>query len=224
MIILLFGLGIVFASCAGLPKPTESNFKDPVITLESFEVPQYDGYWYYGAKTKPVKGKAGNHGAPLPLSFVFNIENPNPYPIVLESVKFTVAFDKEFELVTYNCQDQMGIPYGKLEGLFTKKVIEPYSNKYRATTMITVRSGLLSLLVTGGFKLKAKGINAWQALEKWWTGVPGYTTPVTVKEGSFVFKANGVKRETALAFWEKTASNTSSFTVQPLPSGPSCCP
>jgi hypothetical protein len=56
MTVLLFGLAVVFASCAALQKPTAANFKDPVITLESFMVPQYDGYWYYGSKIKPTKG------------------------------------------------------------------------------------------------------------------------------------------------------------------------
>ena len=182
MTVLFFGLGVVLTSCVTIPvKPSEANFKAPVITLESFEVPQYDGYWYYGGKTKPTKGKAGNHGAPLPMNFVFSIENPNPYPVLLEGMKFTVAFDKEFDLVTVSNQDASWIPAGK-------------TNQVRASTLITVRSGLLALLVTGGYKLKAKGWNAWQALERWWTGVTDYTLPVTVHEGAFVFKADGVTK------------------------------
>ena len=182
MTVLIIGLAVIFASCAGMmTKPTAANFKAPVIALESFEVPQYDGYWYYGAKTKPAQGKAGNHGAPLPMNFVFSIENPNPYPVLLEGMKFTVAFDKEFDLVTVNNQDSCWIPAGK-------------TNQIRAATLITVRSGLLSLLVTGGYKLKARGWSPWKALERWWTGVPDYTIPVTVHEGAFIFKADGVTK------------------------------
>ncbi|MFH0844765.1 MAG: hypothetical protein V1930_04760, partial [Pseudomonadota bacterium] len=82
MTILLCGLVVVFASCAGvMTSPTASNFKDPVITLASFEVPQYDGYWYYAKAVKPTKGDPDDRGAPLPMSFVFNIQNPNPYPV-----------------------------------------------------------------------------------------------------------------------------------------------
>jgi hypothetical protein len=181
MTVLLFGLAIVFVSCAALQRPTEANFKDPVITLESFMVPQYDGYWYYGSKVKPTKGQAGDHGAALPMSFLFNIDNPNPYPVLLDGYQFTVAFDKEFDLVTVVNQDSYWLPAGKTQ-------------QVRASTLITVRSGLLSLLVTGGFKLKAKGSNAWEALEKWWVGVPDYTIPVTVHEGSATFKADGVTK------------------------------
>ena len=179
MTVLIFGLGVILASCAGVQvKPTETNFKAPEITLESFEVPQYDGYWYYGAKTEPTKGEAGDHGAPLPMSFVFNITNPNSYPVLLEGYSFSVAFEG-FDLITVNNIDSCWIPAGK-------------TNQVRATTLITARSGLLSLLVTGGYKLKAKGINAWEALEKWWKGVSDYSVPVTLHEGAFTFSANGV--------------------------------
>ena len=179
MTVLLFGLVVVFASCAALQKPTEANFQDPTITLESFMVSQYDGYWYYGSKIKPTKGEAGDHGAALPMSFLFNINNPNPYPILLDDFRFTVAFDKDFDLVTVITQDDCWIPAGKTQQL-------------RASTLITVRSALLSLLVTGGFKLKAKEIGVWDALEKWWVGVPDYSVPVTVHEGAATFKADGV--------------------------------
>jgi hypothetical protein len=173
-------IALVMASCAGMQtKPTEANFKAPVIKLESFEVPQYDGWWYYAKAVKPTKGDPDDRGAPLPMSFLFSIENPNTYPVLLEGVKFTVAFDKDFDLITYNNNDANWIPAGK-------------TNQVRVTTMITGRSALLSLMVTSGFKLKEKGWSAWDALERWWKGVPEYTVPVTVKEGAFMFKADGL--------------------------------
>jgi hypothetical protein len=60
--------------------------------------------------------------------------------------------------------------------------------------MITVLSGLLNLLVTGGFKLKDKGTNAWDALEKWWTTIPDMAFPITIHEGAFTFKADDVSK------------------------------
>lgn len=178
--VMLFALAFVFASCAGMQvKPTATNFKSPVITLASFEVPQYDGYWYFSSKTKPTKGKAGNRGAPLPMSFLFDIQNPNPYPVLLEGIKFTVAFDDEFQLVTVNNDDSYWLPAGK-------------TDQVRCTTMITARSALLSLLVTGGYQLKARGWSPWKALERWWTGVPNYSVPVKVAEGAFTFNAGGM--------------------------------
>ncbi len=181
MMVLIFGLGVVLASCAGMQNPSNSGWKDPVITLESFTVPQYDGYWYYSGKDKTTKGKPGDRGAPLPMSFLFDIHNPNPYPVLLDDFQFTVAFDKDFDLVTVNLQDSYWIPAGK-------------TDQIRATTMITVRSGLLSLLVTGGYKLKERKWSPWAALERWWTGVPDYSVPVTVHEGAASFSADGVSK------------------------------
>jgi hypothetical protein len=180
MTVLIFGLAVVLTSCAAMQTPGTAGFKDPTVSLESFMVPQYDGYWYYSKKIKPVKGKGGDRGAPLPMTFLFNINNPNPYPILLEGFQFTVAFEG-FDLVTVSNVDSVWIPAGKM-------------SQHRASTMITVRSALLSLLVAGGFKLKAANMNAWQALEKWWKGVPEYTVPVTVHEGAATFTADSVTK------------------------------
>jgi len=179
LIALIFGFGLLFASCAAVQvKPTAANFKAPKIALEMIEVPQYDGYWLY-SKMKPTKGKGGG-SAPLTLAVTFNITNPNPYPVFLDGYKFTIAFE-EFDMVTVKGYETQWIPAGK-------------TNQLRATTMITVHSGLLTLLVTGGFKLKAKGTNAWAALEKWWTQIPDMSFPITIHEGAFPFTANGVSK------------------------------
>ena len=181
MTVLILGMALLFSSCAMfMGKPSESNFKDPVITLESFMVPQYDGFWLYGSKIKPALGAAGDHGAPLPMTFLFNIENPNGYPVELSGYQFTVAFEG-FDLVTVNSNDVIWIPAGK-------------TNQVRATTMITVKSAQLSLLVAGGFKLKEKNMKWNEALEKWWTGIPDYSVPVTVHEGAFSFSAGSVNK------------------------------
>lgn len=179
LIALMFGVGVIFASCAGMQvKPTAANFKAPVIALELVEVPQYDGYWVY-SKIKPTKGKGGG-SAPLPLAVTFNITNPNPYPVLLDGYKFTIAFE-EFDMVTVNGYEAQWIPAGK-------------TNQLRATTMITVGTAVGNLLVTGGFKLKAKGTDAWAALEKWWTTIPDMAFPINIHEGAFTFRADGVSK------------------------------
>lgn len=175
----IFAIAVVFASCAGVQtKATESNFKAPVITLESLES-RYDGWWYYSKKVEPTKGDPGENGAPMTMSFLFNIQNPNPYPVRLEGIKFTVAFDQVFDMLGVHNNDISWIPPGK-------------TNQVRVNAMIMPNAGLLGLLVTGGYQLKAKGWSAWDALERWWKGVPESTVPVTVKEGAFAFSADGV--------------------------------
>jgi hypothetical protein len=173
MVALLFG-------CAAMQKPSESNFKDPVITLSHVEVQKYWGWWFYGAKVEPTKGKAGNNAAPLALAYIFEIQNPNDYPVVMEELKFTVGFE-EFDLDTVILTDAMWIPAGK-------------TNTVRALSVFDARSAQLSLLVTGGFKLKEKGMSFWDALEKYWTGIPDFSFPVHANQGSAIFKADGVVR------------------------------
>jgi len=182
MTVLIFCLSVALISCVTTQvKPTEKNFIAPKITLESFEVPQYDGYWYISKKTKPTKGQAGDRGAFLPMSFVFNIENPNPYPISLEEIQYSVLFDKEFVMITTADQVSNWIPPGK-------------SDQVRVTTMITARSALVGLLLANAVTLKAKGWKMWDTLEKWWKGVPEGTTPVIFSQGAFTFTANGLTK------------------------------
>ena len=74
----VFVLAVLMSGCAGMSKPTESNFKTPVVTLEYVDVAHYFGWWYYSPKIKPTKGKAGHNSAPLDYAFIFNIKNPFP--------------------------------------------------------------------------------------------------------------------------------------------------
>ena len=181
LIALMFGVGVIFASCAGVQtKPTAANFKAPVIAIEMIDVPQFDGYWYYSGKIKPTKGKAGNHGAPLPVAITFNITNPNPYSVLLEGYIFSLAFEG-FELITVNGYETQWVPAGK-------------TNQLRATTLVTTRSALLILGAVSGHQLKAKGMNPWSAMEKWWTTIGDMAFPINITDGTFTFSANGVTK------------------------------
>ena len=78
----IFVAAAMLAGCAGAPAaPTQQNFKAPVVTLDSMEVAHAFGYWYFSKKVQPTKGKPDNVGAPLELAFIFNVENPNEYPV-----------------------------------------------------------------------------------------------------------------------------------------------
>ncbi len=170
-------------ACATVPTPTEQNFETPVVTLNSVEVAHYWGWWYFSDEVEPTMGKAGNYGAPLDLAFILDIQNPNSYPVLIENLKFTVAFE-EFDLNTVSSTETQWIPGGK-------------TNQVRVHAMFDGRQSLLSLLVTGGFKLKEKSGDAGSGaalkqLRTWWEGVPEYAFPIHVKEGSAAFKADGL--------------------------------
>jgi hypothetical protein len=183
-------VGTFLVSCASTPTPSESNFKTPVVRLNSVEVAHYWGWWYYSKKIEPTKGNAGDYGAPLDLAFVFDVENPNTYPVMMESLSFTVAFE-EFDLNTVSSMETQWIPAGK-------------TNQVRVHAMFDGRQSLLSLLVTGGFKLEEKGMGtgaggALKQLATWWEGIPNFSFPVHVKGGSAIFKADGLTNVASFA-------------------------
>ncbi len=183
-LVLCFSVAIVAAllfGCVGRTvKPNEKNFKAPVVTLDSMEVAHAFGYWYFSNKVKPTKGKPDNVGAPLDLAFTFNIENPNEFPIMMEKLQFDVAFE-DFVLNTVSTTATQWIPAGQ-------------TNQVKVHAHFDVRQSLLSLLVTGGFKLKEKNTNVWAQLEAWWTGIAEYSVPVHVQAGTAIIKADGLSK------------------------------
>jgi LEA14-like dessication related protein len=178
---LMVGMGMMVASCASMQgKPTAANFKDPIVTFETVQVTQYNGYWYYGGNIKPTKGTAGANSAVLPLAFVFNITNPNSFPVQLDGFGFTIAFE-DFDVNMVNAYETQWIPPGK-------------TNQISVYSIVDVHQVLSSLLVPNAFKVKEMGTNAWALLEKWWIGIPEYTIPIHVKGGSATFLAGSEQK------------------------------
>jgi len=183
----VFVVAALLMGCAGMAvKPTEKNFKAPIVTLSHVEVQNYWGWWYYSKKVEPTKGTAGDYGAPINLAFIFQIQNPNEYPVMMEKLQFTMGFE-DFDLNTVIGNEPMWIPAGK-------------TNEIRLNSLSDARQALLSLMVTGGFKLKEQGISPWDALEKWWTEVPEFTFPIYVKEGAALFNADGLMKSVTFNF------------------------
>ena len=189
--IVLTGLSVIVITallmgCAGMQaKPTEKNFQTPVVTLNYVDVAHYFGWWYNSPKVKPTKGKAGHNGAPLDLAFIFDINNPNPFPVLLDGFKFATVLDGIEINAGYSTETQW-IPAGK-------------TNQIRVEVMYDVRGTQLSLLVVAGQQLKDKGINFWDQIEKIWVGAPDFSYPVGVVQGAAVFKADGLTKVAAFS-------------------------
>jgi len=181
MIAFFFSAGLIFVSCAGMPtKPTEANFKAPAVALELVQVPSYFGYWYYDAKATPLKGKPGANSAVLPVAFLFNITNPNDYPIKLDGFLFTVAFE-DIDINIVNAYETQWIPAGK-------------TNQLAPVLIIDVQQVLGGLMVANYEKVKAKNATPWGLLERWWTEIPNMTVPIDVRRGAATFTADGVQK------------------------------
>jgi len=196
-------LAAILTGCAAtVLKPTEQNFETPSVTLSSVEVEHYWGWWYFSDELKTYLGTKDIKGAPLDLAFIFRIENPNPFPVKMENFKFTIAFE-EFDLNTVFSREIQWIPAGKSKKyIFSKWEPTGMHNQVRVHAMFDGRQSMMNLRETGGFKLNDKGMGAGtqgalKQLEAWWKGIPDFTFPIYVKEGSAVFKVNGFTKVAA---------------------------
>jgi hypothetical protein len=186
MTVLLVGLGFILASCVTVPvKPTAANFKDPVIKLDSVQLGYYEGFWYYG-KAKVAMGKApkGGGSSPVGLNFVFEITNPNNYPVLLESAQFVLYFD-DYELRVVRDNNEMWIPAGKTNAKMMAVTLTPFSTYVKF------------LLASKQLALQ-RGDKPWDKIKQWWTGLPDMSFPIDVKEASFSFRADGVSKALSL--------------------------
>jgi hypothetical protein len=141
-------------------------FKAPVVKLERVEIANYWGYYLDGILDKEGKLTAGRRGAPLVLSFVYALHNPNNLKIMLDNVKFTVAFEG-FELNTLTFFDNSYIP-GKT------------TNNLRLNGTFDHNTANLSLMVTNGHRLQEMNVKSGDLLKKWWEGISDFNFPITV--------------------------------------------
>ena len=149
------------------------------------EISYYTGYYYFSKEVKPTKGKADNYGAPLLMTFVYKIHNPNRYPLMLDGLSFTVMFEN-FRVNNVISSEAMWIPAGK-------------TNLLRVPAMFDTRQTLLTLIMPEAVKLQDKEMSPWSVLEKWWTGAPDFSYPISATEGAAVFRAGSVIRAVPFA-------------------------
>ena len=184
---LCFILGVVLAACAGMGiKPTEANFKAPSVKLDSIQIEYYNGFWAYG-KAQVEKGKAPAFGgtSAATLAFVFDIMNPNSYPVQYDSASFYIFFE-DYELRVVNDNNPMWIP----AGMTNTKVL-----------VVTIDAAT----TWGKFRLAGKqlamerGDDPWKKVEEWFTKLPEMSFPIDLKDGQFLFSADGVYKSVPIA-------------------------
>jgi hypothetical protein len=185
---MLLGLTAIVAlvsGCVSIPMADESNFKLPLIGLDHVVISYYTGFYYFSSEVTPTRGKADNYGAPLLMTFVYKIHNPNQYPVMLDGFTFTVMFE-DFKVNNVISPEAMWIPAGR-------------TNLLRVPAMFDTRQTLLALILPEAKKLSNKKMSPWDVLEKWWTGAPDFAYRISVTEGSAIFRADGVIRAVPFA-------------------------
>jgi len=163
----------VGAQCA-VQQAAPAELQTPNVTLERVEIAHY---WPFLLDMKgQVPGFEGiRHGSPLELAFIFNVENPNDFDVMLDTLRFTVAFE-DFELQTVGVYEDSWIPPHKI-------------NQVRVNVTFDSVTVLLSLLVTGGFKLEEQGVSGPEKVRGWWDGVQDFAFPIQVVGGTADFKS-----------------------------------
>ena len=179
-IILCIALAII--SCAGVQtKPTEANFKAPSVKLDFIQVDYYSGFWTYGG-AKVERGTAPQFGgsSAVTLLFVFEIHNPNEFPIRYDSGSFFVFFE-DYELRVVNDSNPMWIPAGMT------------NSKVLPVTIDGVTTWGKFLLAGKELAIK-RGDDPWKKVEEWFTKLPDMSFPIDLRDGQFAFSANGLTR------------------------------
>ncbi len=141
------------------------TLKLPVITLDRVEIAGYWGYWFDAPNRR---------AAPLALAFIFAIENPNKAAVMLDDLKFTVAFE-DFEVNTVMIYDDNYIPAMTKEFLRVNVLLDAF-----------ITNGLLA--VTSGHRLLEMNVKGTDLLEKWWKGVADFDFPIEVRNGTATFE------------------------------------
>jgi len=167
-IILLVGLAV--AGCATMPG-TGGSPRPPLVKLERVEVASYFPY-----APPPAR-------VPLVLGFIYNVRNPNDFPVALEEMKFTVSFEGKpgeyFALNTPIIYEKMSIP-GKT------------TNQLRVTTVLDSLVVPGNLAVTSGRRVTDLGLKPGDMVKDWWEKVGDFPFGIKVSEGVAMFEGGSL--------------------------------
>jgi hypothetical protein len=137
--------------------------KAPVVKLERIDVANIQSFYL---------DAAAKRGAIMNLGFVFALENPNNFKVMLDEIKFSVSFE-DFYLASITYYDDNFIPaktkdYLRINGFFDSM------------------TGMATLRTVGGEQLKEKDAKPDDLLKKWWEEIGDFKFPIKVV-GSAVF-------------------------------------
>lgn len=164
LIIMIFVVGGMAACKPGL-LPTDDPGR-PKVTLERVEV----------AGAFPWADPPARN--PLALAFVFNIENPSGFNIMLDNMKFAYSFE-----VNPDYYVEMNVPVAYDRIYFPPKTI----SQYRIVNMLDSAVITGKLMVTQGAKLQALNLKPVDLIKDWYTKIGDFAFGIKVGEGMAVF-------------------------------------
>lgn len=154
------------------PASWAGDMVTPRIALERFEVSHYEGFWLFDKSMRPARGEAGDHGAPLSVSFVFLVENLNTRAISLKGMSFGAAFDG-FDLMAVKNRDVFWLPPGK-------------TVRVRMNGFVSA-GGAYEKISAQGQTLAERRLSAWEAVEAVYGKVAAREAFVEIRGGKAEF-------------------------------------
>lgn len=167
--IVLLLVTLAVAGCATMPGAGGTP-QAPQVKLERVEVASYFPY-----AAPPAR-------VPLVLGFIYNVNNPNDFPMALEELKFTVSFEAKpgeyFALNTPTVYEKMSIP-GQT------------ANQLRVVAVLDSLIAPVNLAVTSGQRVTALGLKPGDVVKGWWEKIGDFSFGVKVSEGVAIFNGPG---------------------------------
>jgi hypothetical protein len=162
-------VALLAVGCASMPG-AGASVQPPGVQLERVEVASYFPY-----APPPAR-------VPLVLGFIYNLTNPNDFPVTLEEFKFTTSFEAKpgeyFPLNTPIVYETMHIP-GKT------------TNQLRVTVVFDSMIVPGNLAVTSGTRVVSLGLKPGDLVKEWWEKIGDFSFGIKVSEGVAMFSTPG---------------------------------
>ena len=167
LITFAFAVGGLTACCKPGLLPTQETGK-PKVTLERVEVVSSFPWADLPART------------PLALGFVFNINNPSGYNIMLDNMKFAFSFE-----VTPDTYVEINVPVSYDRIYFPPNT----TSQYRIVSIIDSAVVNGKLAVTQGSRLQDLNLKPADVLKNWYEKIGDFSFGIKVSEGMAVFSS-----------------------------------
>ncbi len=157
-VMVLVTLGLALQGCETMetvgPAQYAGPAKAPVVKLERVEVNHIQPFFIaprIDYKDPQNPGKVGGYGytSTMSLAYVFHIQNPNNFPVMLDELRFTAAFE-DFDVNMPTVYEDQWIPPGK-------------TNELRVVVVQEAQATIASLAVGGMAAEKIKKMGTKQA-------------------------------------------------------------
>ena len=184
LITLICGAALIALGACGAPTPVPA-LQNPTVELDHVEVASY----FPWPTTVPTAGPQTPTPAPIPasripmvLAFVFDVTNPNPYPVTLKDLQHTVEFEAApnefFPVGNPFAHEDMSIPANTTNELRVVLVLD---------SLVTPGN----LAVTSGSRMKELGLTPGGVVSNWWSTIGDFPFKIRVTGGSAEFSSPG---------------------------------